>query len=292
MSAKKSRSPLRPAIPVQLTVDQFNEFIYPHLPEGTKFGPKPKINAHKTFNYILKFLHLGCQWFTLPIDKDENGEPEIHYVNIFRKFQAWVHDGLFNRILTGSVLRLFKLGWLDTSILHGDGTNTTAKKGGDNIGYNGHKHMKGDKVVAICDRNCYVIAPFVSAPGNRNESPMLPFALDTLKSTCKDVGIDLVGSTMSLDGVYDSQNNRKKIFNIGMKPNIPENDRNRKKTKRGRKRHYCEKIFNERFYTIERIFGWEDKFKRLLLRFERISAHHYALKTLAYTMINLRNLCR
>jgi hypothetical protein len=49
---------------------------------------------------------------------------------------------------------------------------------------------------------------------------------------------------------------------------------------------------------IEAIFervpkmGWEDKFRRLLLRFERISGLHYAFKTLAYTMINLRHYCQ
>ena len=32
-----------------------------------------------------------------------------------------------------------------------------------------------------------------------------------------------------------------------------------------------------------------DKFRRILLRFERISGVHYAFKTLAYTMINLRH---
>jgi len=47
----------------------------------------------------------------------------------------------------------------------------------------------------------------------------------------------------------------------------------------------------ERFDTIERVFGWEDKFRRLLLRFERLSQLHYAFKTLAYTMINLRHFC-
>jgi hypothetical protein len=34
------------------------------------------------------------------------------------------------------------------------------------------------------------------------------------------------------------------------------------------------------------------KFRRLALRFERISDVHYALKTLAYTMINLRHYSR
>jgi len=33
------------------------------------------------------------------------------------------------------------------------------------------------------------------------------------------------------------------------------------------------------------------KFRHLLLRFERLSALHYAFKSLAYAMINLRHFC-
>ena len=51
-------------------------------------------------------------------------------------------------------------------------------------------------------------------------------------------------------------------------------------------------IFKERFDTIERVFGWEDKFRRLLLRFERLSRLYCEFKTLAYTMINLRHFCQ
>jgi hypothetical protein len=40
---------------------------------------------------------------------------------------------------------------------------------------------------------------------------------------------------VSLDGVYDCRANRKAIFNRGMIPNIPENPRGRKTSKRGRK---------------------------------------------------------
>lgn len=96
---------------------------------------------------------------------------------------------------------------------------------------------------------------------------------------------------MSLDGVYDSAKNRKLIFNSGMTPNIPENKRNRKKTKRGRKRFFHLDIFKERFQTVERLFAWEDKFKRLLLRFERKSKNHFGMKLIAFAMINLRNFC-
>jgi len=65
-----------------------------------------------------------------------------------------------------------------------------------------------------------------------------------------------------------------------MTPNIKENKRNRKQTKKGRKRLFDQKTYNLR-YCVERTFAWEDKFKRLLIRFETIQLRHQALKILA-----------
>ncbi|MGK7912932.1 MAG: transposase [Synechococcus sp.] len=177
---------------------------------------------------------------------------------------------------------------LDIRVIHGDGTTTAAKKGGDNLGFSGHKHVTGDKVVAFCDRHCNVIAPFVTAPGNRHESPLLSEARSKVARTAQAVGLALSDTTVSLDSAYDSRRNRKAIFNRGMTPNIPENWRSRKTPKRGRKRLFRAAICQERFFTIERGFAWEDKFRRLLLRFERIGRLHYALKSLAHTTIDLR----
>jgi hypothetical protein len=114
-------------------------------------------------------------------------------------------------------------GFLDITVIRGDGTTTVAKRGGDNLGFNGHKYLKGDKVFPLCDRNCNIIAPFVAAPGNRNESPLLKAALLQVTRMAKTVGFDLNKTFVSLDGVYDSRANRKAIFNRGMVPNIPEN---------------------------------------------------------------------
>lgn len=247
---------------------------------------------HKIFNYILQVLYLGCQWKALPIEKDQDGLPEIHYLRIYSAFRRWEAAGCMGAIFEGLVLNLHQRNLLDTTVIHGDGTTTAAKKGGDNIGFSGHKRVKGDKVVAFCDRNCNVIAPFVSAPGNYNESPMLREALPQLMSMAKAAGFELKASVVSLDGVYDCRRNRKAIFNRGMIPTINANPRARKSSKRGRKPFFNIAIFKERFNTIERVFAWEDKFRRLLLRFERISHLHYAFKTLAYSMINLRHFCQ
>jgi len=227
----------------------------------------------------------------LPIERNAKGFPEIHYTRVYRTFRRWQTDGSIERIFSATVHQLHQDRLLDVSVVHGDGTTTAAKKGGDNLGYSGHKHLKGDKVVALCNRNCNVIAPVVSAPGNRNESPLLRDAPPRLTAMARAIGADLRGSTVSLDGVYDCRANRKAIFNCGMTPNLPENPRGRNTPKRGRRQRFDPAIFEERFRTIERLFAWEDKFRRLLLRFERISEVHYALKTLAYTMINLRHYC-
>jgi hypothetical protein len=106
-----------------------------------------------------------------------------------------------------------------------------------------------------------VIAPFVSAPGNRNETPLLRAALPLVSRIANAVGLDLQGSIVSFDGVYDCRINRKAIFNRGMVPNINANSRGGKATKRGRKPLFNAAIFKERFNTIERVFGWEDKFR-------------------------------
>ena len=271
------------AIPTKLSVEQFEQFVLPHLSTGRR-GPAPTLGLHKIFNYILQLLYMGCQWKALPIEKNDEGRPEIHYTRIYRALRRWQADGCIDRIFSGSVHRLHQDQLLDLTVIHGDGTTTAAKKGGDNLGYSGHKHLRGDKVVAFCDRRCNVIAPFVSAPGNRNESPLLRDALPRLNHMARAIGMDLQGSTVSLDGVYDCRANRKAIFNRDMIPNIPENPR-------GRKLRFDPAIFGESVRTIERVFAWEDKARRLLLRFERLSLVHYALKTLAYTMINLRHYC-
>jgi transposase len=284
-------NPCWQAIPTKLSEAQFEEFVLPHLSRGRR-GPPPTLSLHKIFNYILQALYMGCQWMMLPIERNDNGRPEIHHTRIYRMMRRWQADGRIDRIFSGTVHQLHQDQLLDLSVIHGDGTTTAAKKGGDNLGYSGHKHLKGCKVVAFCDRDCNIIAPFVTAPGNRNESPLLRDALPRLTGMARAIGADLQGSTVGLDGVYDCRTNRKAILNRGMIPNIPENPRGRKIPKRGRKQRFDPAIFEERFRTIERVFAWEDKFRRLLLRFERISDVHYALKTLAYTMINLRHYCR
>jgi hypothetical protein len=125
---------------------------------------------------------------------------------------------------------------------------------------------------------------------NETDMVLLPESLKALKRVVKTVGLTLTGAYLNLDAGFDSTHNRKCIFNAGMIPNIKANPRNRKRTKRGRKR-----LFNEIIHAlrtrVDRTFAWEDKFKRLLLRYEYIQQRHFGMKLLAYTLINVREFC-
>ena len=284
-----AKRPATTPIPVQLSATEFHEFILPHL-SMPKRGPKCKLGYHRLFNLILWVLYTGMQWKGLPVPKDHHGTAEIHYTTVYKVFARWSDDGSLEHAFIASVGHLSEHNQLDLSVLHGDGTNTVAKKGGDGIGYSGHKHQKGEKVLAIIENNGYVLAPLPVAPVNEADTVLLPEGLKALKRVAKLTGLGLKGSYLNLDGGFDSTSNRKAIFNAGMMPNIKENPRNRQRPKRGRKRWFNQAIHALRD-RVERTFAWEDKFKRLLLRFEYHQRRHYGMKLMAYTLINLRRFC-
>ena len=143
---------------------------------------------------------------------------------------------------------------LDTRILHGDGTNTVAKKGVMGLALR-HKHQKGEKIIAITDNHGYVLAPIPVAPVNETDMVLLPEGLHASKKVAKEVGLDLRGAYLNLDGGFDSAHNRQCIFNAGLIPNIKENPRNRKTVKLGRKRLFNAAIHALRL-CVERTFAW------------------------------------
>ena len=93
------------SIPTKLSIEQFQQFVLPHLTARSR-GPAPKLPMHTIFNYILQVLYQGCQWKELPIKRDRDGRPEIHYTRIYSAFRKWQADGCFDAIFAGSVATL------------------------------------------------------------------------------------------------------------------------------------------------------------------------------------------
>jgi transposase len=123
-------------IPVQLSETEFTTFILPHL-TMPKRGPKCKLGYHRVFNLILWVLYTGMQWKCLPVPQDVQGKPAIHDTTVYRVFAKWADDGSLWQAFVASVRHLADAQQLDLSVLHGDGTNTVAKKGGMALGTRG-----------------------------------------------------------------------------------------------------------------------------------------------------------
>ena len=120
--------PATTPIPVQLSESEFDTFILPHL-SMPKRGPKCKLGYHRVFNLILWVLYTGMQWKCLPIPTGTQGKPAIHDTTIYKVFARWADDRSLWQAFIASVRHLAIAQHLDLHILHGDGTNTVAKKG-------------------------------------------------------------------------------------------------------------------------------------------------------------------
>lgn len=130
----KSQRPTRPPkhyhkLPKQVSEKEFVQYFLPFL-------SLPKRSRHfaiplwRIFNYILYQLDTGCQWDKLPIKLNPvTHKSEIHYTTPWRWFDRWSNDGSFERAFIGSVKLLHKKNKLKLRRIHGDGTNSVAKKG-------------------------------------------------------------------------------------------------------------------------------------------------------------------
>ena len=120
--------PATTPIPVQLSAPKFHEFIFPHL-SMPKRAPKCTLGYHRLFNRILRVLYTGMQWKCVPVPSDSHGKPAMHYTTVYRALAKWTDDGSLWQAFVASVAHLAAEKRLDLRVLHGDGTNTVAKKG-------------------------------------------------------------------------------------------------------------------------------------------------------------------
>ena len=106
---------------------------------------------------------------------------------------------------------------------------------------------------------------------------LLPQGLKALKQVATQVGADLRGAPLNLDGGGDAARHRHGMCHAGLIPTSTESPRKRKTTKRGRKRRFDAAVHALRM-RVEQVLAWEDTCQRLWLRFERLQQRHSGMK--------------
>src|SRR5262244_1055124 len=110
-------------IPPKVSRQDVHRYLDPYL-KRPKTGPQPKLSLYKIFNDILYVLHTGIQW-----DQLKTKRHELHYTNVYKWHNRWSKNGSYQALFEASILHLHHNEQLDTSVLHGDGSNTVVKKG-------------------------------------------------------------------------------------------------------------------------------------------------------------------
>jgi transposase len=139
-----AQQPATTPIPVQLSATEFTACILPHL-SMPKRGPKGQLGSQCVLNLIVWVLYTGMQWKCLPVPKDINGHPAIYDTTVSKVFARWADDGSLWQAFIASVAHLAAEKQLDLRVLHGDGTNTVAKKGAMALGIRGTNTRRARK---------------------------------------------------------------------------------------------------------------------------------------------------
>ena len=274
-------------IPTRVTEKQFDEHIRPQVSTAQR-GYECQIPLYKVFNYILYRLHTGCQWNQLPVEADPTDatKKEISWQAVYYHYRKWSQDGSLERVWQASIKTI--QAELNLSEINLDGTHAIAKKGGESVAYQGRKRAKTTNILPLTDAQGYIVASTPLIAGNHNDAFNLKATLQSIFKAIKRLGLSIQGAYFNADRAFDTKAARKVCFNHGLVPNIAENKRNRKRPKRGRKRLFNPDIYKRRF-TNERSFAWVDKFRALLVRFDRKDAYFFGAHCIVFAMINLRH---
>jgi len=139
------------------------------------------------------------------------------------------------------------------------------------------------------DNHGFVLGPISIKPVNKHDPMILPETLTHLVAFTSRIGIDLAGSALTLDAGFDSQDNRDLIKQQKMKPVIYPNRRNTKKPIRiAQQLRWFERALYRERYKVERTFGWQDTYRKLVVSYDRLPEIRKGGRLLAYAMINYR----
>lgn len=210
----------------------------------------------------------------------------ISHDAVYYHFRKWSKDNSLKKVWIESIEAIKET--LNLSELNLDGSHTRAQKGGESVAYQGRKKARTSNILPITDGDGMIIATTGIVAGNRNDAYNLKPNLQEAFKSLKRLGLDIQGSYFNADAAFDTKAARKTCFNHGLIPNMAENKRNRKKVKRGRKRLFDKDVYKRRF-ICERTFAWVDKFRALLVRFDRKDAYFLGGHFIAFAMINLRH---
>jgi putative transposase len=257
--------------------DEFWERIQTVLPKYSPPSPKggrPRKNLRRVVDGLFYCLRTGCQWKAIP--------PELCPGSTAHDdFQDGVNQGVFEELWALALEEYDELKGLDWEWQSADGAMTKAPLGGSNTGKNPTDRGKsGTKRSVLTDANGIPVGAAVGG-ANVPDKTLLKPTLEHSETISPDVPND-VEENLCLDKGYDY-------------PDIPElvediysytaHIRSRGEEARELRKEAGEKA---RRWVAERVHSWLNRFRRILVRWEKKTENYFALLEFACAYITLQ----
>lgn len=254
--------------------DDLWSVLQPLLPPPKQPGTvgAPQLCFRRVLNGILYVLRTGCQWKAVP--RDYGSGSAVHDY-----FQKWAALGCFEQAWAVLLERYDDLIGIDWQWLACDGTMLKAPLGGDGCGPNPTDRAKsGTKRHILVDRRGAPLALEV-AGANRPDMRLLKPTLEAIvterpeptrrhpQHLCLDKGYDYADCDQTVvDLAFIGHTPRK-----GEKP-VPKSER----------------TYPARRWVVERTHSWYNRFRKLLVRYEKKRGNYIGLADFASTLIVYR----
>jgi transposase len=252
---------LHPLLPVHINTHRFG-------------GGRPHMPDRRCADAIFYVLRTGCQWQAL--DQTEL----CAHSTAHDRFQTWVEAGVFLALWQTGVEQFDEMRGLDWDWLSMDGAMTKAPLGGEKTGPNPTDRGKsGVKRSVLTEGHGVPIAVEIEG-ANRHDMKLT-------RSTLSGIVVDRPAPTeakpqgMCLDKGYDYQEVRDILHDFGFTAHIRPRGEEAKAIKR-------EAGFKARRWVVERAHSWMNRFRRLLIRWDKKPANYLAFLHFACGLIAFR----
>lgn len=234
-------------------------------------GGRPPAPARQVLAGILYVLRTGCQWNAAP--KEYGSGKTLH-----RYFQLWTRKRVFKRMWRAGLEEYDELKGLGWKWQAADGAITKAPLGGEATGANPTDRAKrGTKRSLLVEARGVPLAIEVG-PANRHEVKMLAETLDGVIVERPEPS-EQGKQNLCLDKGYCGEPAQQQAEARGYEVHVPEKANAKKKRKRkgGRRK--------ARRWVVEVTHSWLNRFRRLLVRWEKKKANYLSMLYFACAII-------
>jgi transposase len=253
--------------------DEFWNKIKALLPlsKPKKKPGRPRKDDKRILSGIFYLLRTGCQWKALP--RCYGAPSTVH-----DRFQEWRRSGLFENMWKAGLLEYDNKKGLEWEWQAIDGAMTKAPLGGAGTGANPtDRGKKGTKRSLLTDGKGIPLSVTVDG-ANRHDKKLVKETLDAIIFE-RPLQDDVI-QNMCMDKGYDFPDIRELVKEYGYTAHIKS---------RGEENVRIEiPGFRARRWVVERTHSWINRFRRLLIRWEKKIENYLAMLHLACAWITLR----